>query len=233
MANQNFSQINLCKINLAMLGEDMSDDRSTRKLTKREIASTMPEPQALKALAHPERLRMLGLLRLEGPATATQLARRTGLNSGATSYHLRQLARHGFIESADDLGDNRDRWWRARHESTRWDPSELTGAGLEAGMAMTQAVLSTHAQQMQMALNQFADLPLEWKKASNASDFTIALTAEAATALNEKLSAILFEAMQEAPAPGTELDPGMRRYTILLHGFPHPGFPGDREGDSK
>src|SRR5690606_14767396 len=110
---------------------------------------------------------------------------------------------------------------------------EQTGAALEAGMAMTQAVLSTHTQQMQMALAQFAELPTEWKKASNASDFTIALTAEAATALNDKLSTILFEAMQEAPAPGTKLEPGMRRYTILLHGFPHPGFPGNPEGDSE
>jgi DNA-binding transcriptional ArsR family regulator len=49
-----------------------------------------PDPTALRALSHPVRLRMLGLLRSEGPSTASRLAERLGLNSGATSYHLRK-----------------------------------------------------------------------------------------------------------------------------------------------
>ncbi len=78
-------------------------------------------------LAHPERLRMLGLLRIEGPATATGLADRLGLNFGATSYHLRQLAKHGFIAEADDLGTKRERWWRAKHDTTSFDVSDQSG----------------------------------------------------------------------------------------------------------
>ena len=62
-----------------------------------DLTSITPSPAALKALSHPVRLRMLGLLRIEGPATATSLAARLGLNTGATSYHLRHLAQHGFI----------------------------------------------------------------------------------------------------------------------------------------
>ena len=55
----------------------------------RNLRRVVPDATALKALAHPVRLRMLGMLRVDGPATATQLAARLGLNSGATSYHLR------------------------------------------------------------------------------------------------------------------------------------------------
>ena len=66
-----------------------------------DLTSITPSPAALKALAHPVRLRMLGLLRIEGPATATTLATRLGLNTGATSYHLRQLAQHGFVVEDD------------------------------------------------------------------------------------------------------------------------------------
>ena len=62
---------------------------------------------------------MLGLLRSEGPATATTLATRLGLNSGATSYHLRQLEKHGFIVEDTSRGNARDRWWRAAHQSTQ------------------------------------------------------------------------------------------------------------------
>ena len=64
---------------------------------------------------------MLMLLRLEGPATATQLAQKLKLNTGATSYHLRQLAEHGFIEDDTERGDARDRWWKAAHQSTHAD----------------------------------------------------------------------------------------------------------------
>ncbi len=56
---------------------------------------------ALQGLAHPLRLRLLGLLRAYGPSTATKLAARCGESSGLTSYHLRQLAEAGFVVDAD------------------------------------------------------------------------------------------------------------------------------------
>src|SRR4051794_24508467 len=132
----------------------------------RHIPSTVPSITALKALAHPDRLRILGVLRVEGPTTATALAKRFGLNSGATSYHLRQLHAHGFIDPATDLGNARERWWRSRHESTRYDNAELTGTELEGGLAFAQAVLSRHAAMMQQAHDQYRDLPVEWRKAT-------------------------------------------------------------------
>lgn len=68
---------------------------------------------ALRALAHPLRYRLLELLKEGGASTASDLGRRVGESSGSTSYHLRQLAAHGFIEEASELGSGRDRWWRA------------------------------------------------------------------------------------------------------------------------
>ena len=75
-----------------------------------------PDARSLRGLAHPLRLQLLGLLRSDGPATATQLAVRTGQSSGATSYHLRQLAAYGFvIEDAERTTGRRERYWRAAH----------------------------------------------------------------------------------------------------------------------
>lgn len=68
---------------------------------------------ALKALAHPRRQRILDHLVRHGPATSATLARALDLNTGATSYHLRELARYGFVaetEAPDAHG--RERWWR-------------------------------------------------------------------------------------------------------------------------
>jgi len=52
-----------------------------------------------------------------GPATASQLAARTGESSGATSYHLRQLAAYGFVVEDDRRGRGRERYWQAVERS--------------------------------------------------------------------------------------------------------------------
>lgn len=70
--------------------------------------------QALRGLAHPLRARLLDELRINGPATATILGRRLGESSGATSYHLRQLSRYGFIDNEPGRTGGRERWWRMR-----------------------------------------------------------------------------------------------------------------------
>jgi DNA-binding transcriptional ArsR family regulator len=67
---------------------------------------------ALRALAHPLRIQLLDLLAQHESATATMLAREVGESSGATSYHLRQLARHGLIEEDVERGTAKERWWR-------------------------------------------------------------------------------------------------------------------------
>ncbi|MCB9994464.1 MAG: helix-turn-helix transcriptional regulator [Hyphomicrobiaceae bacterium] len=194
--------------------------RSRKTGIQREISRIAPDPTALKALVHPERLRMLGLLRIEGPATATMIARRMGLSSGSTSYHLRQLARFGFIETAEDLGDRRDRWWRAAHDMTQYDNAELSGDDLEAGLAMTQAIISSHARQMQSALETYRALPTEWRRASTASDYLFSLTAADAETLIGKLENLLMEEMRKSPPSEHEADRGKKRFTILLHAFP-------------
>ncbi|MDI6103621.1 winged helix-turn-helix domain-containing protein [Actinoplanes sp. NEAU-A12] len=78
----------------------------------------------IQVLAHPLRIRLLGRLRLEGPATATQLAEALATNTGATSYHLRQLAEAGLVGEEDRPGSGRQRWWRALHDLSSWQRSD-------------------------------------------------------------------------------------------------------------
>lgn len=84
-----------------------------------EPESTVSRPldvdaDALRGLAHPLRARILDRLQLQGPATATILGEELGESSGSTSYHLRQLARFGFVEIDPGHTGKRDRWWRIR-----------------------------------------------------------------------------------------------------------------------
>ena len=66
----------------------------------------------LKALAHPRRQAIMQRLSVHGPATSTTLARDLGWNTGATSYHLRELAKYGLVEELPDRAHGRERWWR-------------------------------------------------------------------------------------------------------------------------
>ncbi|SCF26558.1 Helix-turn-helix domain-containing protein [Micromonospora viridifaciens] len=79
----------------------------------------------VRVLAHPLRIRLLGALRVKGPATATALAALLGTNTGATSYHLRQLAEVGLVVEDPDLGTGRQRFWRAAHDVTNWEPTDF------------------------------------------------------------------------------------------------------------
>lgn len=195
---------------------------------RRTISRVEPDTMALRALAHPVRMRMLALLRLEGPATATRLAERLGLNSGATSYHLRQLSRHGFIEEDVERGNARDRWWRAKHESTFISTKGADEDQLDAAVAFAQAAFNWQVSQMQRALERHAQLSPEWREASTASDYVIPLTVEQAKTLTEKLMALLWEAKEAAPPVADAHEEGVERVTFVLHSFPSP--PDEGEG---
>lgn len=73
---------------------------------------TAASADTFKAMAHPLRIRLLELL-AGTPMTASMLASHTGESTGSTSYHLRQLERHGLIREDTGRGTRRERWWVA------------------------------------------------------------------------------------------------------------------------
>src|SRR3954471_16842081 len=75
---------------------------------------------ALRALGHPTRLRILARLQLHGDSTATECAAEVGESASSCSYHLRTLAKHGFVEEVAS-GDGRERRWHARVVSIDFD----------------------------------------------------------------------------------------------------------------
>jgi DNA-binding transcriptional ArsR family regulator len=137
----------------------------------------------LRALAHPLRLQLLQVLH-EGPATASQLARRLGESSGATSYHLRALHRAGMVEEAEQR-NARERWWQRTQErllipnSVPPDASDTERAELKAAHAQIESILVDRDEN---ALGRWMeiryDLPLEWQDAQWIGSFRMWATAE-------------------------------------------------------
>ena len=182
-----------------------------------DLTSITPSPHQLKALTHPVRVRILGMLRIDGPATATTLAARLGLNTGATSYHLRQLAQHGFVEEDVERGNGRDRWWRAAHAMTTTDtagPAEPEARGtLDAYL---QSVVTVTTERLQRSVEELPLLPEEWRDATTYSDWVVTLTPRRARAV----IAQLMEAMQEIDE---EEDEDAAPFVLQLNAFPYPG----------
>ena len=176
-----------------------------------EPAVEVTDVRALRALAHPLRNRLLGLLRLHGPATATQLGQRVGESSGSTSYHLRQLEAYGFVEELEGHGSGRERWWRAVHRMTSWSADELMGqaGGAEVQDEMTRLQLTGHARVLHAWLAQREALGPEWTAAASLNDFALRLTPAQARALADELNGVLerwtAEHPADRPSDGSEL----------------------------
>jgi DNA-binding transcriptional ArsR family regulator len=117
---------NLPKMALDGLAADRSADE-TEELT---------DPRAMRALAHPLRLALIELLRREGTLNATEAAGRLGESQASCSFHLRQLAKFGFVEEVEGVG-GRARPWRLSRRGLRVsnvqdDPeAEIAWAALE------------------------------------------------------------------------------------------------------
>src|SRR5262245_1284969 len=157
--------------------------------------------RTLRAIVHPLRIRLLGLLRLEGPATASELARRTGESSGATSYHLRQLERFGYVEE-DGPRTGRERRWRSSTRTTSWDSGDFA-ADPEA-RAVSDAL---ERRQVQRAVDQFESwmsrrdaLDPKWLHAGTMADDMVRLTPSQTRALTDELYAVVRR-FREGPPP--------------------------------
>jgi DNA-binding transcriptional ArsR family regulator len=170
--------------------------------------------RAVRALAHPLRLRLLDALRFEGPATATELGRRTGESSGSTSYHLRQLARYGYVEDAGPRG-GRKRVWRYRERRVSVPPA--------GGDPSTRTLLAELLGREALALDRYLAAPArtgEWDDAAFFQSRALRLTASELDTLRRDIEALLSplrraDAEDEPPAATLPV-------RLLAFGFPQP-----------
>ncbi|NYF98193.1 ArsR/SmtB family transcription factor [Janibacter cremeus] len=193
----------------------------------------LPDVTQLKALSHPVRMRILGLLRTLGPATASLIARRLGLNSGATSYHLRRLAEHGFVQEAPGLGNKRERWWQAVSQVTSVpEPVDPDDEGRDATDAFHHVVVGQQAQRMQAAAERRGGESQPWRAVTSVSDVTVAVTAEQATQIQRRFEALLWEVIEEHGGPPGPVGEGERRFNVVVSTFVDTDEPAWGDGDA-
>lgn len=194
----------------------MSDDQKHSWVPDPEQDVAL-DAQLLRALAHPMRNRILGLLRAYGPATATTLAKRLGVNTGATSYHLRQLADAGLVLEDDSRGNARDRWWKAAHRGTYFDAGELLDSEPELALGYLHGVGQIYAENIFRAIDELQTRTPQWRDASMLSDFTFHLTAEQLKTMMTEVLVVLDKYRSDLNEP---LADGAEQVSVQIQAYP-------------
>ncbi|MER7744845.1 helix-turn-helix domain-containing protein [Streptomyces bacillaris] len=204
----------------------MTDDTPPpSEATSPDERSVVLDAKGLRALAHPVRVQVVGLLRKHGPSTATRLAERLGVNSGTASYHLRQLGAAGFVEEDTERGNARERWWRSVHRTTWFNDPELAEREPEAALAYQQSVASLYALRTRQTLNELQTMPRAWRERFDLSDWALRLTPEETAALYRELEDVIGRYRRDTPENAATAPAGAERVGVITHILPEPNTP--------
>ena len=179
----------------------------------------LSDPAALRGLAHPLRLRLVALLRREGPLTASEAGRRLGESSGSTSYHLRQLERFGLVEESTADGHGRQRPWRATALYTSWPSAPESEELAEASLVLDRFVVHRYAERLGEWIERRRAEPREWVEAAAFGDSLLYLDRDELEALRDGLQA-LAEPYLERVADPTLRPAGARPVAFVQIAFP-------------
>lgn len=162
-----------------------------------------PSALALRALAHPLRVHILELLSRHGPQTSSTIGKMVEQPSGVTSYHLRQLARHGYIQEVEGKGHGRERWWERVQGSVDFYSPDYVGSKF-ASQAL-QSVAIEFARQRLEALTNFLQanhqcLGPEWDSVGTIRTRTLRLSAEQTKRLTKEVDALIAQLSEEFEA---------------------------------
>ena len=187
--------------------------------------TTLTSAASMRVLAHPTRLRLLGLLRERGPQTAAQLGDVIDEAPGTISYHLGKLASIALIESAEAQStDNRERWWQATSSLTSWEPAELLNdpEKLAASSALQKSVAQEYAARFADHIDAMPSLAPEWVAAGSSGDRTLRLTVEELSALRTELEALVERWVETSTAHDPADNDGAETVSLVFQAYRRP-----------
>lgn len=191
--------------------------------------------RTLRALAHPVRIALIEALILGGAMTATEAGERIGETPTTCSFHLRQLAKYGFVEEAGG-GKGRARPWRVTSigyslASVHDDPEAEI-----ASNAVMRLWRERTLGRYQTWLETKATYPRRWREAASDSEYLFYLTADELDQLNEELTNLLLPRCRERLTDPSLRPPGAVPVELLTFSYPMgppgAGEPADRGDES-
>jgi DNA-binding transcriptional ArsR family regulator len=154
----------------------------------------------LKALAHPVRVQIIEALSTYGAHTASGLAERLGESSGSTSYHLRQLEKHGYVREVAERGTARERWWERVPGAIQMGSPELEES--EAGRQASRVIMREWLHHRESGVRDIVErgmteLPPLWRDSTNLQSASVHVTAKQLGELNEQIVQLITEFARE------------------------------------
>ena len=141
-----------------------------------QTVTRLSDPKALRAYAHPVRMKLIVALRTRGALTATQAGRLLGESSGTCSFHLRQLAKYGLVEETGG-GTGREKPWRATTTSTSWDELPETPEASAAASLLNETVAQWYFAELMRWLEVRSGEDEKWQRAAFFGDRFLWVTA--------------------------------------------------------
>lgn len=179
----------------------------------------LTDPQAMRALAHPVRIALIEVLSLAGPLTATEAGERIGESPTTCSFHLRQLAKYGFVEEAGP-GRGRSRPWRmTRIGMTFANSSDDPEVELAAG-ALSRLLRERQLARYQTWHETRSSYPKEWREAAHDGEYLFYLTLDELRALDRELTELLLPRFRERLTDPSARPKGAVPVEVLLFAYP-------------
>ncbi len=190
------------------------------------------DPQAIRALAHPLRLDLLELLVTAGPATAAHCGRALGVPQANASFHLRQLAKYGFVEDAGPGRDRRERQWRV--PDTRPTLRITAGSDAVVQRELQRLVVEREAQAILDFAGRSDDESAAWRQKAGLVTAVVVLSADEAAEIKEQWKALLEPYVQRTSAAGPETQADQRHVRYFMAATPLTHCePGDIDNDNE
>ena len=185
----------------------------------------------LRALSHPTRLALIDLLEEEGSLTATQAGERLGESPANTSFHLRTLARYGYVEEAPG-GRGRQRPWQVVDRTTTIVGDELEPDAKLAADALLELIRERDLQRLRAYAGTRSAYPKEWRDAAHEVRLTAHLTAAELADLGAAIESVLQPYLgRDERRPGTlPVSFGMHMVPTRLPVDPDPVDPATLPG---
>src|SRR3954453_22862691 len=151
-----------------------------------ESICTLTDPDPISVLAHPVRRAQLEASADTDRLTATEAGERVGESPANASFHLRQLAKYGFVEEAEG-GTGRKRPWKLRHLGMSFTDVHEDSETATAARTLDRVLRDRYFARARQAFEDRQSLPEEWRAVTGMNQMGLYLTPDELKAIDEEI----------------------------------------------
>ena len=176
------------------------------------------DPKAMRALAHPVRMALLEALTMHEQLTATEAGEIVGESPANTSFHLRQLAKYGYVEEAEG-GTGRRRPWKRKHLGMRFSEVHADPETAAAARELSRVWGHRYLSRAEQGLEENRSQPDDWREALGWNQMGMFLTAAELAQLNQKMLDLMYDLYGERRIRTEATPEDAKRVEILTFAY--------------